>query len=248
MRRWLALGLLVGNLVFVGWHLSRPAETPPVGGVPLVEPADAPPLRLVAELSADERAGLERHRPAPVGPAAPMTGADPASSGLPGATAPGARRTCSSVGPFTARSPAEALAARLGREPGLGVRLREEAGQLRSGFWVYIPPFPTRAAADAAAVEMRAKGAGDLFIVTAAEQRHAISLGLFSTPDRADQRAAEVGKLGYRPRVAERFRDAAVFWLDLEEPVGWRFESLDLSGIRAEGYARIETPCPGVSS
>jgi hypothetical protein len=57
-------------------------------------------------------------------------------------------------------------------------------------------------------------------IVTDAEQRNAISLGLFTAPERADQRAAEIGRLGFAPRVAERFRDATVYWLDFVETAG----------------------------
>jgi hypothetical protein len=258
MNRWLALALLAANLVVAGWLLARPSAAPPAaGGVPLVEPDGAPRLRLVAELDAAERANLERTAERPASEAA--AGVSPVGIEVPAAVPPVDPATteaspvvevpvCSSLGPLATRALANALAQRL-RNTGLpSVTVREEAGQLRSGYWVYIPPLGTRAAADAMAAEMRAKGAGELFIVTAAEQRHAISLGLFSTADRADQRAAELGKLGYRPRVAERFRDSAVYWLDLREPQGWRFEPDASGGGLPEGAHRVEVPCQTISS
>src|SRR5690606_21021764 len=120
--------------------------------------------------------------------------------------------SCARLGPF--EDPEVAGIARLRlNESGFPAVLRETGGQIRSGFWVYLPPFPSRDAAEIIEDELRDKGVHDLFIVGDSEQQNAISLGLFSTPERADQRAAEIGRLGYAPRVAERFRDATVYWV-----------------------------------
>lgn len=154
-------------------------------------------------------------------------------------------KVCATLGPFSTRDQAAAAAARL-RAQGYLPRQRESGGQLRTGYWVYLPPFATRAAAEKAAADLKSRGISDLFIVGSDENRHAISLGLFSTPDRADTRAAQIGKLGFNPSIAERFRDAAVYWLDFEETPGdpLNFDALGGLAGRDESLRREMVDCP----
>lgn len=139
---------------------------------------------------------------------------------------------CVSLGPFDQLDAAEVALARLA-DRGYQARLREAGGQIRSGFWVYIPPLGSRNAAREIDSQLREKGVSDLFIVTGSENRNAISLGLFSTAERADQRAAEIGRMGFSPQIAERFRDATVYWLDYRERDDDRLEpqSIGVSGV-----------------
>ncbi|MCG8435919.1 MAG: SPOR domain-containing protein, partial [Gammaproteobacteria bacterium] len=123
---------------------------------------------------------------------------------------------CVSLGPFANEDLAAVAADRL-RILGYDPATRETGGQIRSGYWVYLPPHASRQEARDNLELLRARGVRDLFVVTGSDQSNAISLGLFSTAQRADQRAAEIGKLGFSPRIAERFRDATVFWLDYTE-------------------------------
>lgn len=123
---------------------------------------------------------------------------------------------CATLGPFEQLEMAQLAEERLESYGSLAT-VRESGGQIRSGFWVYLPPYSSRSEAKRIEDELRGKNVSDLFIVTGSDQRNAISLGLFSTPERADQRAAEIGRLGYTPRVAERFRDATVYWVDFRE-------------------------------
>lgn len=155
---------------------------------------------------------------------------------------------CATVGPFEQREIAEVGQERL-RDLGIEALVREAAGQIRAGYWVYLPPFPSRNAARDTQDELRARGVQDLFIVTASDQRNAISLGLFTTAERADQRAAEIGRLGFTPRVAERFRDAPVYWLNFHEPVGGSLEPERL-GVMGAGETvpeKREIPCDEIA-
>ena len=186
-------------------------------------------LQLVGESarsSGQEPAGDEPEMPAP--PAASESVAELSRSGedvLEGETdaeestaVPSAWLVdaCATVGPFEQLEMAQVARERL-QALGSPASVREIGGQIRSGFWVYLPPYSSRDEAKRVEDELRGKNVSDLFIVTGSEQRNAISLGLFSTPERADQRAAEIGRLGYTPRVAERFRDATVYWVDFRE-------------------------------
>jgi hypothetical protein len=226
--RLLAAALLVANLAALAWTL-QPAEQEPAPGRAAAMGPDAPRLALVSELDAATRRGYEKH---------PAAG-EPSPSEPP----PPGTLMCVSVGPFATRPGAEDAAVSL-QASGVVIEVHEEPGQLRTGYWVHLPPLPSREAAETVASDLQAKGAGDLFIVAAAEQRHAISLGLFASPERADQRAAEIGKLGYRPRIAERFRDGPLFWLQYREPAEL---AMDLSGLLAKADPEVHRraqPCP----
>lgn len=231
--RLLAAVLLAANLLLAVWLLLSQPERVAPGRAAAATPG-APTLELVAEIPAERRAGLEKQRAAP----AVELAAAPASTAV-----PVTGLVCVTLGPFGSNE-AAIKAAGLLRASGVVIEVREEPGRLRSGYWVHLPPFPSRGAAEAVAADLVQKGAGDLFIVAAAEQRHAISLGLFSSPERADQRAAEIGKLGYRPRIAERFRDGAVFYLEYREPAELALDvGPALEGADPEAR-RIAVACP----
>ena len=161
---------------------------------------------------------------------------------------PRAEPVCAALGPFDQLEMAQRAQDRLS-DMGYAPKLRESGGQIRSGFWVYLPPFSSRNAAKQVEARLREKGVQDLFIVTGAEQRNAISLGLFSTPERADQRAAEIGRLGFTPRIAERFRDATVYWLDFREDPDRPLEpeAIGVPGADETLPEKRGIPCDGVT-
>lgn len=155
---------------------------------------------------------------------------------------------CATIGPFERLETAQVAEERL-ESFGSAAAVRESGGQIRSGFWVYLPPYSSRSEAKRIEDELRGRNVSDLFIVTGSDQRNAISLGLFSTPERADQRAAEIGRLGYTPRVAERFRDATVYWVDFRESAA---EPLDPQGIGVMGASDVlpekrNIPCEDIA-
>ena len=65
-----------------------------------------------------------------------------------------------------------------------------------TAFWVYLPPFPTKAAADKRASELKAAGQKDVVVVDGGAQRFAISLGAYKTEDAANAQVAELAKQG----------------------------------------------------
>jgi len=233
--RVLFMVLLLANLGFFAWQQwYDPAREP---GLPQgqLDTRLGAGLRLVGESGVDEsKVSLGQAAPAQeaVSGTDPQAGepeddgrSDAESPLVPADDAPSvdefvpAETVCATLGPFEQLEMAQVAQERL-RGLGSPAGVRESGGQIRSGFWVYLPPFSSRTEAKRTEDELRAKNVQDLFIVTGSEQRNAISLGLFSTPERADQRAAEIGRLGYTPRVAERFRDAMVYWVDFRERPG----------------------------
>jgi len=67
-----------------------------------------------------------------------------------------------------------------------------------NGWWVFVPPLPGKAEADKKAAELRQIGVGDYFIIQEGVNRHAISLGVFSTEKGGQERLAELKEKGVR--------------------------------------------------
>lgn len=193
MTRTFFLLLVIANVVafiWFGWLQAPTQTTTAATPLPHVQP-----LRLVAELTPAERHALVKPQAAP--PAA----------------APDATASCTSYGPFPDADAAQTGAARLQKD-GASVTQRTVPGKARSGYWVYLPPFGSQHEAEAAAALLRKRGVKDLYIVTTAANRNAISLGVYSDRYGALAHQKTIRQLGYHALVTERFREAPRYWLD----------------------------------
>jgi hypothetical protein len=86
------------------------------------------------------------------------------------------------------------------------------AGEIFAGWWVLAPEQRDLEAAQALSQALAEAGAGDRFVVTDGAERGAVSLGLFTTPQRAERRADEVRELGFEVEIRERWRERALAW------------------------------------
>jgi hypothetical protein len=208
---------------------STPAETAPVDDVP-----DAAAAVDVAAVEAAPGASVDIDA-APADEAGAGTGMQ--ASVEPGTVAlierPPPPR-CLSVGPFLDLAEAAEAAARL-RERGHSPSQRLANSQVWMGNWVYLGPFSSREAAIGAAESLRAKGIADLYVEPAGEQVNTISLGLFSDRDGAETLAESVRKLGATPQIADRYRTASAYWVDVVVPA-------DVSLAAADYQARPGRP------
>jgi hypothetical protein len=223
-RALLAILILanVGIYAWVHWYpqpgSAQPGLSPAPGGQP---------LQLMSELSSSERKALATASAAnPIPSPAPatvptqfgsVTVAPPHTTGsiviaAPGATT-GTALVCVSYGPFPSADAVTQGLARLKAAGDTGSQ-RELPGKAKLGYWVYLPPFGSKREADAASALLKQKGVKDIYVVTDEANRNAVSLGVFSVKAGAEQREAEIKKLGYRSRMAERFRDTPHYWLD----------------------------------
>lgn len=98
-------------------------------------------------------------------------------------------------------SPADAdrLAALIGQKfPAFKLNRRLDPGEGHD-WWVFIPPLPNKLEVDKKAAQLKGLGITDYFIVQeAGPNRYAISLGIFSSGNGAQERLTEVNKLGVR--------------------------------------------------
>lgn len=200
MMRTLLLALVVVNVVAFIWFGWLSPPSPPSSFTPLPH---VQPLKLITELTPTERRSLGASAaPAPreMAPSATAAG---------GATA----ESCASYGPFPSAEAAQAGSTRL-RSAGASVSQRLVPGKVRSGYWVYLPPFGSRREAEDAAKLLQQRGVKDLYVVTDEANRNAISLGVYSDRFGALAHQKKIRALGYHPLLTERFRDAPRYWLD----------------------------------
>ncbi len=256
---------LAGTLILLSGEQARDGAAPPP---PL--PASAAPLKLLSEVPE----AVEPVAQAQVASAPPTTAIAAPAVQTPTAVAPASARTqtevpaveppaatptavaapetpavppqpdlCRSFGPFESQDGAD----QAGRElatAGYDVTPRTANQPQLFGYWVYLPPFPSRAAAAEAAKHLADLGIRDYFIVLASGKRNAVSLGVFSKKRSAEQRKERMEALGFSPVIDERLRDHTVYWLDyrgrkeIPESV-WK----PLAGKNA-GIKRVARDCP----
>ena len=201
--RYLFLFLVLLNLAYWGWQqtVAPPEPLPPARVV-----ADVPPLLLLGE--------RETGVVPPAEPEAVEIAGDETRE-VSDDTEP-AQRRCFTVGPLRTAESADSLAAAIGAE-GFDVSLREREEEEIAGYWVYLAPYESRKAALAVARELADKGIKDYYVVPNGDYTNAVSLGLFSEPQRADRRTRRIADLGYEALTSVRYRTRTLFWLDYDE-------------------------------
>lgn len=120
---------------------------------------------------------------------------------------------CYSLGPFEKDKVANSAFSEL-QELGLNVKKRYETRRELTGFWVYIPPLPSRADARKVVSILKGRGVKDYLIVPSGVKKHAISLGFFRTQEGAQQRKTHMQTLGLAPVMDESYKESSGFWLD----------------------------------
>jgi len=124
---------------------------------------------------------------------------------------------CLEWGGFTDAERPAALAA---LEPlQLGKQLSQRRIESTSAWWVYLPPLPSKTAAEKKVAELRAQGLKDFFILTDGAQKNAISLGVFKTGEAANKFLDTVKEKGVKTaRSGERTQTISQTMLVLRDP------------------------------
>ena len=209
------LFLVLLNLIYfaVGDFLAPGA--PPAdrsAGVKAALPSGVQPLQVIASASA---AGTERSPQTKPVAAPSATKPVQAGAAVPQPAAPPAR--CYSLGPFDAKQAAEAMASAFAKQ-NVDATLREIQQTQVTGYWIYLPPYPSTAAAAAATRKLGANGLHDYYVVASPPNANAVSLGLFRERSGAERRMARVRKMGFQPKMQVRTSDKQFYWLDYRDP------------------------------
>jgi hypothetical protein len=139
------------------------------------------------------------------------------------------RPACVEWGPISPNDVARAEDAIAALQAGLKVESRRP--EESAGWWVYIPPLPSRPAANQRVADLRRLGIEDYFIIPDDPKfRNAVSLGVFRSEEAAKTRFETLQKRGVRDTVlAERDNSARRVFLRIQmvtEPLRARIGEL----------------------
>ena len=140
---------------------------------------------------------------------------------------------CYSLGPFGKDKVVNSTLSKL-QELGLSVKKRYETRRELSGFWVYIPPLPSRADAQKVVSILKGRGVKDYLIVPNGVKKYAISLGFFRTQEGAQQRKTHMQTLGLAPVLDESYKESSGFWLDFNSSATPALPDLLVEAVQSE--------------
>ncbi len=215
--RWLFLLLLLSNVGYFAWQsMKLPSPQPQRVSAPAAQG-----LALLSELPEAERPPLREakpEKPAEEVEAAEQHTADDAAEEVvvePVVTKPA--RMCLELKGFEKHAEAEGILKALLDK---GMRLEGRGDELvpRSNYWVLLPPYASRAEAEAVIRQLKAKKLRDFYRVRSGESTNAISLGVFSSRELAERRYQQVVRLrlnGPKPQIKLLELQAKRHWLRL---------------------------------
>lgn len=221
--KWLAMILLLANLLYFGWEFSR-ETTADVGNsvYALQVPGGTSQLQLISELKSapvpreNAAPGISAPEPEPITEPETLVAALPEIDDGHAAAEP-VGNSCFTFGPL----PDEQQAIWLGdwfRARRGEVRSRQTEDQNRRLFWVYLAPAESRAGAEALMYELQKKGVSDYRLISKGGLVNAISLGLFSSQAAVNDRLSELKEKGYQPIVVPYSNVQRIYWLDVMIP------------------------------
>ncbi len=121
---------------------------------------------------------------------------------------------CTSVGPFNDITHA-ARAAGLLTQRGFKLHQRAEEGEIIEGYWVFVGGLNSDQDVNQVVAQLEKHGFTDAHVMKNFSTNRRISVGMFSTQERAQKRAAAVKAMGLSPEVGERRFPGTVYWVDV---------------------------------
>jgi cell division septation protein DedD len=188
--------LLSANLLFLAWAkwIDSPRDTG--NQDPL---SHLPRLQLVTEQATPK----------------PTSGiAQKMSYQIPDPTAAAAAATCTTIGPFSDITSA-ARAAGVLNKSGFHLQQRAEEGETIEGYWVFVGGAQTDDEVAQLVARLEMSGYADAHVMKNFSTNRRVSVGMFSTRDRAEKRAAAIKSMGLQSEIGERRFPGTVYWVDV---------------------------------
>jgi hypothetical protein len=223
MMRWVFAALVLANLgllMWATWYREGAGETTPPHAVFHPEqmvPLTAPGVALRARKNERPEPSLVAVKPRP---------------------------RCVSVGPFMTAELADKTATFLADEK-IDATRRSEERKTEAKYWVHLAPFASRAQAEQRLREIERLGIRDMLIMPDADGNPAISLGLFTHADNAQNRLQELAQKGVQAKQEIRYRTETLAWFDLRlpEPADTTVARLRATDWQAPGIDVRDAPC-----
>jgi len=207
--RGILLGLLLANMLYLGWQFLLPDELQNTGSVPVsagVLGQDVATLTLLSEASQDQLIPY-------LAVAEPESVQDLAVNDSP---APMAARFCAELGPFRDREDAEGfMVTNAGR---FTMEMEARLVPAPSIYRVFLPPMSSRELAASTMDALRDAFVSnnmpiDSFLITQGELANGIALGLFAERSNALNVQNQLQALGYSVTVREEPKSNEEIWV-----------------------------------
>ncbi len=229
--RWLFLILLVLNLLLFVWGYQQPQpepeELPPL-------PGNAPPILLLGETTVAEanaaamkddfvadnggKAGMEQKPALELNEESARSTDSEETSVLStdmelviDKITREAEKSCIKLGPFDREADTFDMMTAL-KESGHETSLEVKRTQEQSGFWVLIPP--SSGDPDFLIANLELAGVEDVWRFNKGDLAGAVSLGLYSDKDRAEERKDELKEKGFSVEIHPRQLEQLNFWIE----------------------------------
>ena len=188
--RWVFIGIVVLNVLYLGMHLFAGEDAAPVVAEPVAKGSFPATLRLVGE---------------PGGAPAPLA-TEPAPAGP-------AAAGCPAVGPFADEGVADSVVTALDGA-GFEATARDVEVPSATVFWVFLPVAADREQALRRLRELHARGI-ESFVVASGADANAISLGTFQSRDSALGVQSRMTAAGYPAEIRPVTRNLRQQWVVL---------------------------------
>lgn len=225
--KWFFICMLAANLALLGWNWQHAGEYGLSGSGEGSAPPSGPRLVLLGEADAAlaSRQGSGAIAPPPPPAVAAAVSAEAAPS-APDVVSPPEERTAVALRCVRLRSlESQAAAADVItalQQGGATVRGQgEEAGEIKR-YWVMLPPGASAAAATPVLERLQRAGIKDFYLIRSGENMNAISLGVFSSKDAAQNRLQQIRELKLTPRIEEITLPAKRWWVEFDWPAAER--------------------------
>jgi hypothetical protein len=154
-------------------------------------------------------------------------------------------QSCTSLGPFNDIASA-ARAAGLLTQRGFHLQQRAEEGETIEGYWVFVGGMESDEDVAQVVGRLEKSGFTDAHVMKNYSTNRRISVGMFSTRERAEKRATAIRNMGLQPEVGERKFPGTVYWVDVALKRGPGSKQLLPDYLFADiGHAKVAMqPCP----
>ena len=225
--------LVAANLLFLAWArwIDSPRDAASQDSL-----ARLPRLQLVTEPAPGRK---------PTSFGSPLTDPVGAMARKASLRIPETTETCTSVGPFNDIA-SVARAAGLLTQRGFSLRQRAEEGETIEGYWVFVGGMQSDDEVQRVVARLEKSGFTDAHIMKTFSTNRRVSVGMFTTRARAENRAEAVRNMGLQPEIGERRFPGTVYWVDVALKPGRGSKQLPPEYSFADvGHAKVQMqPCP----
>lgn len=160
----------------------------------------------------------------------------------------GGEELCVVVGPFPALLRAEYFVEALAALE-VEAEVRELEVPEGEGYWLYLPPEPSKKLALERLREVQGQDI-DSYLIPRGELENGISLGMFTREALALEQQAAVRELGYEAEIKTITRTRSEIWVRVDRPQSQRLSRAAWHQLleREKGVEKLQKYCQGVAS